>query len=213
MIVKPKLFILTLGLLMPICVYGTDPLWTFTTPDTVLASPSIARDGTIYLASYNRMVYALTPNGTIKWTTYLPEPMYIYSSIYTAVYGTPAIGQDGTIYIPSENGILLAVDPATGANNWTYNTTWDGSPPQGLYSSPALAPDGTVYFGSYDQYLYAIYPNGTLKWRSVFDASIFGSPVVGLDTTVYCGSDDGKVYALNPSDGARKWTSLPVAVR
>ena len=34
-----------------------------------------------------------------------------------------------------------------------------------VYSSPALAADGTVYVGSWDSCLYAINPDGMLRWR------------------------------------------------
>ncbi len=207
MIAKAHLTVLLTvpALFAPPWVHGANPLWTFTTPDAILASPAIARDGTVYLASYDRLVYAITPAGNLKWTASLPEPAYIYSGTYTAVYGTPSIGRDGTLYVPAENGILLALDPATGASHWSYNTAVNPRDPQGLYSSTAVGPDGTVYFGSYDQYLYAINPNGTLKWRALFDAGIFASPVVG-PRTIYSGADDGKVYAINSIDGTRKWT-------
>ena len=183
-------------------LWSATSLWTFTTPDPVLASPVIALDGTVYLGSYDRKVYALTPGGGVKWTNDLPPPIYIYFATYTAVYGTPAIGADGTLYVPSENGKLLALNPTNGAVKWEYGTVT----PDGLYSSPALASDGTIYFGSYDQNLYAINPNGTRKWASRFDATIFASPAVGRDGTIYCGCDDGKLYALNPSNGLKKWT-------
>jgi len=177
-------------------------LWSFTTPDPILASPAIAKDGTVYFGSYDRKIYALTPAGSVKWAINLPPPIYIYFATYTGVYGTPAIGADGTIYVPSENGKLLALNPANGAVLWDYATMMV----EGLYSSPAVAPDGTIYFGSFDESLYAINPNGTRKWLTRFDSTIFASPVVGGDGTVYCGCDDGKLYALNPANGSRKWT-------
>jgi outer membrane protein assembly factor BamB len=177
-------------------------IWEFPTPDPILASPTIAANGTIFIASYDRNIYALSPAGNVLWVTNLPPPVYIYWAVYAGVYGTPAIGPDGTLYVPSENGKLLAIDPANGAVKWTYSTLLV----EGMYSSPAIASDGTVYVGSYDRNLYAINPNGTRKWFSRLDSTIFASPAVGPDGTVYCGADDGKLYALNPLNGNRRWT-------
>ena len=48
---------------------------------------------------------------------------------------------------------------ADGTLKWSYSTG-------GLVqSSPAVGSDGTVYVGSFDNNLYAINPDGTLKWR------------------------------------------------
>jgi len=64
--------------------------------------------------------------------------------------------------------------------------------------------DSTVYVGSMDQSLYALNPDGSLKWNYQTNHSISSSPAVGKDGTVYVGSWDNKVYALNP-DGSLKW--------
>lgn len=201
LITRLLFLLLILALFSPTQVNSAGLLWTNATEYAVLASPAIARDGTVYLASYDRYVYALHSDGTIKWSTNLPPPIYIYFATYTAVYGTPAIGDDGTIYVPSENGKLLALNPTNGAVKWTYSTT----AVEGLYSSAAVGPEGTIYFGSYDKNLYAINPNGTLKWATPFGSTIFASPVVARDGTVYCGDDGGKLYALNPANGATNW--------
>ncbi len=47
---------------------------------------------------------------------------------------------------------------APGTLKWSYATGG------GIYSSPAVGPDGTIYVGSRDFSLYAINPDGTLKW-------------------------------------------------
>ena len=48
-----------------------------------------------------------------------------------------------------------------GTLKWKFKTKYR-SP---VESSPAIGSDGTVYVGSYDGYLYAIKPDGTLKWK------------------------------------------------
>ena len=56
-----------------------------------------------------------------------------------------------------------------------------------------------------DSYLYAINPDGTLKWKlKVDNAIVIASPVIAAEGTVYIGSRDGYLYAINP-DGTLKW--------
>jgi outer membrane protein assembly factor BamB len=64
------------------------------------------------------------------------------------------------------------------------------------------ASDGTVYVGSGD-YLYALNPDGTLKWRYQTGYEVQSSPAIASDGTIYVGSGD-YLYALNP-DGTLKW--------
>ncbi len=74
---------------------------------------------------------------------------------------------------------------------------------ENLVSSPAIGADGTVYVGS-GNCLYALNPDGTLKWRYETGWYVSSSPAIGADGTVYVGSDDYCLYALNP-DGTLKW--------
>ena len=50
--------------------------------------------------------------------------------------------------------------------------------------------------GSEDDRLWAIEPDGKLRWSVELGADVDSSPVIGPDGTIYVGSDDGKLYAL-----------------
>lgn len=76
-----------------------------------------------------------------------------------------------------------------------------------LESSPAIGADGTIYAGSSDGGLYAVSPNGTLKWRFQAGNSIGSSPAVGADRTIFFGCYDAYVYAVR-ADGTLKWKFL-----
>ncbi|MGB4714544.1 MAG: PQQ-binding-like beta-propeller repeat protein, partial [Defluviitoga tunisiensis] len=71
-----------------------------------------------------------------------------------------------------------------------------------------IGSDGTIYVGSYDSYLYsylyAINPDGSLKWKYETGSGIESSPAIGSDGTIYVGSLDNYLYAINP-DGSLKW--------
>uniref|UniRef100_UPI003467EF7C Cell surface protein n=1 Tax=synthetic construct TaxID=32630 RepID=UPI003467EF7C len=55
-----------------------------------------------------------------------------------------------------------------------------------------------------DHYLYAINPNGKLKWKFETGGSVHSSPAIGQDGTIYVGSNDHYLYAINPN-GKLKW--------
>ncbi|UCF12047.1 MAG: PQQ-like beta-propeller repeat protein [Thermoplasmatales archaeon] len=77
-------------------------------------------------------------------------------------------------------------------------------------SSPVIDKDGTIYFGatSQDPHLYAINPDGTLKWK--FKAKkglgdIGSSPAITDDDTIYIATKFGSyIQAINPN-GTEKW--------
>ena len=64
--------------------------------------------------------------------------------------------------------------------------------------------DGIQYLGTYVNYLYAIKPDGSLKWKYNTDDWIYSSPAIGSDGAIYVGSYDNYLYAINP-DGSLKW--------
>ncbi len=104
--------------------------------------------------------------------------------------------------------LLLASGPAPAARAQADGTPkWPSPFVTGGYlvSSPAVAPDGTVYIGSQDKHLYAIAPNGALKWRFQAGDWIDATPAIGADGTVYVGSWDGFLYALAPDHGTVRW--------
>ncbi len=194
-----------------------------------ISSAAIGSDGTIYVGSYDKNIYAINPNGTLKWRY----------TVGGAITSSPAIGSDGTIYVGSDDGNIYALN-SSGTLKWNYMTgstvyttpaiSSDGTiyvgdsaniraiNPDGTLkwnfitlvdnrSSPAIGSDGTIYVGSFDNNIYAINPNGTLKWRYMTGSTVYSSPAIGSDGTIYVGSYDNKIYALK-SDGTLKWSYL-----
>ncbi|HEY6098653.1 MAG TPA: PQQ-binding-like beta-propeller repeat protein [Anaeromyxobacter sp.] len=93
--------------------------------------------------------------------------------------------------------------PAPAPVTGTATIAWQ-VPLAGPYSSvrPAVGPDGTVYAIDVIGNLYAVAPDGSIKWQ-VAGAGNKGL-AVGADGTVYVGSEDA-VHAFGP-DGAARWT-------
>ena len=74
-----------------------------------------------------------------------------------------------------------------------------------MFSSPAIGSDGTIYIGSSDSYLYAVNPDGSMRWKYKTGFYVLSSPVITADGTIYVGSHDKKLHAINP-DGTPRWT-------
>ena len=116
-------------------------LWKFKTGGSVYSSPAIGSNGTVYVGSFDKKLYAINgKTGDKLWEFKAGDN----------VENSPAIGSDGTVYIGSDDGKLYAINPKTGDKLWEFY------PLEGVGSSPAIGPNGTVYFGSWDKSLYAI---------------------------------------------------------
>ena len=177
--------------------------WKYNTEDEMYSTPAIGPDGTIYLGSYYYgRVYAMNPNGTLKW-----EYQTEWYADNDGIDSSPVVGPDGTIYIQSDNfndsdgvikpvGYLNALNP-NGTLKWKYQTG-GGAP------SPVIGSDGTIYVESSDDNLYALNFNGTLKWKYPINCC-WSSPAIGSDGTVYVGSEC--LYAI-ASNGTLKWKYL-----
>ena len=162
-------------------------IWKFQTNRDITASPTIGQDGTIYVASWDKYLYAIAPNGLLEMRFELGD----------FAFSTPAIGVDGTIYIGSWDKNLYAIRP-------DGNLLWKFEAGERIFSSPAIGPDGTIYFCSLDGNLYALNPSGKLKWKFQAKDWIFSSPAVGPDGSIYFGSRDGSLYSVSP-DGQLNW--------
>jgi len=102
-------------------------------------------------------------------------------------------------------GLLLCILASDSLGGTPGTLRWRYGPlGSGISGACALGSDGTVYAGSADGYLYAVNPNGTLKWRYGNIWDIWGAPAIASDGTVYTGSLESYLYALAPS-GKLKW--------
>jgi outer membrane protein assembly factor BamB len=114
--------------------------WKFATGQSVFSSPAVGKDGTIYVGSQDFNLYAVNPDGTLKWK---------FPTGFFASPSSPAVGKDRTIYVGSQDTNLYAVNP-DGTLKWKFLAG------QVVFSSPAVGKDGTIYVGSDDNNLYAV---------------------------------------------------------
>ncbi len=169
---------------------------TFATNAPTEASVVLDKQGRMYIACANGVLYCLKSAGGVDWTYDANSPLT----------SAPTITPDGTIVIGCESGALHALDPS-GALKWKYQT--GGS----LCGSAAAGPSGILVFGSNDGSVYALDNTGLPMWKHSFVSTrptppaVFSSPALADDGTIYIGAaSDPNLYALNPADGAAKWT-------
>jgi outer membrane protein assembly factor BamB len=198
---------------------GQDPQvsWTVDMGDArVMASPTVGPDGTVYVANSSGLLFAVSPEGQVRWT----------AQTGSTIKSAPAIGPDGSIYHATSDGKMYALS-AQGQQKWAFDfgehlgptplMTSQGAGPGGgggangigTGASPTVSPDGTIFIGANNSNMYAVQPNGSLKWLFEAErelAGIWTTPVLSADaSTIYFGANKGGVYALNTSDGSRRW--------
>lgn len=94
------------------------------------------------------------------------------------------------------SGLSQYGDPAALLPVWSYQIG-NG------YSSPSIGPDGTIYISGTTS-LYALNPDGSVKWSKPLTSSTRSTPAVTLDgSTIYIGSK-GKIYSFT-SGGTQNW--------
>lgn len=171
-------------------LYAINPngtlLWSFPVGGNIQSGITIDTDGTIIVGvdqgGANGAVFAINPDGTLKWNVSITGRISVCS---------PAIA-NGTIYVGTKEGNnLLALDAGSGTQVWSFET-----PGAIVNSSPAVDKNGVIYFGSWDNHVYAVNPNGTLKYKFLTGGDVWSSPAIGSNGTIYIGSYDNKLYAL-----------------
>ena len=109
--------------------------------------PVIGPDGTIYSVDVYAHLYALTPDGGLKWI----------------VRGAPAkgvaVGADGTIYTASEAAVKAY--NSDGTEKWTYPMNPYAFNVPGI----SVGPDGNIYSVAVEGIgAFSLTPQGTLRW-------------------------------------------------
>jgi outer membrane protein assembly factor BamB/plastocyanin len=210
-------------------------IWKYSINEVVRSTPTIDKDGTVYIGGYDKKLHAFKPNGDEKWsfdlgandkyssvaigddgTLYLGAGGDFFAltqdgqkkwelHVDKSIYASPAIGKDGTIYFTNTGGTAFAVSEQG-------DIKWKKDYGAGWSATPvAIGPDNTIYFAGESSgstgVLTAYKPDGTEKWKANFDHKLsYSGAVVGKDGVIYVGSRGGKkLFAITP-DGKLKWS-------
>ncbi len=82
-----------------------------------------------------------------------------------------------------------------------------------VWGSALIDNDGLIYFGTMgaDSSLYALYPNGTRKWKFTADGLLWSTPIISDEGIIYFTTWGAYhyFYALELDDGAEEWRFAP----
>jgi hypothetical protein len=127
--------------------------------------PAIAPDGTIYTVDVSSRLYALSPDGALKWI------------VPGAGYKGVDVGSDGTIYTGSEAAIK-AFNP-DGTLKWTFVQ----NPMAFILLGPNVGPDGNIYAVSTSGIgIFSLTPAGVLRWTQ---PEVYDRPIVDYQEVTF----------------------------
>lgn len=143
--------------------------FSFDLGDRSYTAPAVAADGTIYVGSDAGVLYALRPNGDVRFRTKLP-------------------GAAGGAKKHPEIDVaplLLGDEIVFAAGNVLYRCGRDGAvkstfaAPGKIFTAPAALPDGTVVVGDQAGFVHGIAADGTPRFKtSLGGPDVDGSPAV-----------------------------------
>ncbi|MBU1749412.1 MAG: PQQ-binding-like beta-propeller repeat protein [Chloroflexi bacterium] len=170
------------------------------------ASPAIGADGTIYIGSGDNNFYAFSPAGNMLWQ----RAIVTYDS-------SASIGSDGTVYIGTYRAKLYAFQP-DGTEQWVFESDETRYSDSAVFAPPAIGQDGTIYFGTHVccggvadyAHIYAINPDGSLKWkfpvprREVMNPGVVAPLTIDKENNLFACADNGSCYGF-AADGTLLW--------
>ena len=171
--------------------------WTFTVTTSFMptelsimySSSAIASDGTIYVGSFDKYLYAVDINGNLVWK---------YKT-GGEIQTSPSIGPDGTVYVGSADGNLYAFSP-DGSQKWKI------SPDGGTVGPPAIDSDGTIYFTTQNDNLCSVSPQGSVNWQvDYFSGTLCSPPAIASDGNIYVYESTAEITAFD-KQGNELWS-------
>jgi len=159
-------------------------LWFYHAGGNLSGGPVVKADGTIILASINKKLAAISPEGIELWRVDLDE----------IPVGAPALGERGEIYVADKAGGLATFAP-NGGRLWYFSEKRGRE----AVSGPVVASDGTIYYNRLD----------LIQALDLFGKPLWQSPSVGeyLDTVPALSPKESflfvKKLALSAESGAR----------
>lgn len=166
----------------------------------ITASPVVG-GGLVYTLDSGAQVSAVTPEGTVAWSTNLtPASERAIDST-----GGGLAYADGTVYISSGFGLLSALDARTGELRWRQKLEANGS-------GMPLVRDGIVYVVAGDHTGWAVDAgNGRVLWQVMGAPSVTtvlgsGAPATSSDLVVF-GFGSGDLVAAFRQGGMRHWAA------
>jgi hypothetical protein len=157
-----------------------------------LVRPAIGPDNTIYAVDAFAHLYAIAPDGGLKWV------------VRAAGEKGVAVGSDGTIYVASEP-FIKAFNP-DGSEKWTFVQ----NPRSMICLGVSVGPDGNIYsVGTEGPGVFSLTPGGQLRWSN---PEGYRRPIVDYSEIVFgpSGNDKHLYFYANNHIRALRLDGTPV---
>ena len=153
-------------------------------------------DAMIYVGSDDHWIYAIhMPTGKVKWKIETKED----------TGSTCAFSPDGLmVYCGADDSYMRAMHVGNGSLVWAFKTG------NRVISSTIVDEFGMLYFGSLDHNMYALFSNGSLKWKKNINGAIWSTAAVDSENDViYIATENTNaefnVFALKKQNGDVIW--------
>ena len=151
----------------------------------ITASP-LAAAGLTYVPSRDGHLYALDPQGALRWAFEAGGHLTAGPTLYR-----------GLLFVASENGWLYALDPPTGQLRYKVET--------GPIHAHLPAAEGVLVIPTWAGEVHGFDPlRREVLWTYDVEGELWGSPAVGHGR-VYVGGWSGVLYALDLHTGDEVW--------
>jgi hypothetical protein len=134
-------------------------LWVYWAPQTILFTPTVAWDGSVYIATADNLIRGISPNGVAMWSA---NPGGLPSAAMAL--------QGNVLYFPISDELVACTTSG--------QILWRRALGSTLCSTPAVAADGTIYETLVKGGLVALNPQGQILWSYMMADPVVTSPVV-----------------------------------
>ncbi|MFW6176359.1 MAG: PKD domain-containing protein [Thermoplasmatota archaeon] len=175
--------------------------WNLTLDGDVISSPVIGPDGTIYVASENESLYAVNPDGSLKWK----------ENIEHSLYHPPTINKNGTLYFHlSFDKEKLYAYSEEGKQIWNITPESPHGNEGHFGFSPVINSNNTIFIEESGG-LCAVDPNGTIKWTKYSSMGPMQlPPVMDSKGIIYFVTANGYLNAYYPNGTKKYEIGLPI---
>jgi outer membrane protein assembly factor BamB len=176
-----------------------DPKLGVSQPPPVTRGVVIGAQDSVYFATEQGIVVALTKDGALAWSQSFLEEQTVGSLVPARFTAIPTLGADGRLYAVSQRALYVLDTKKQGALRATLK--FSGYGPLDANASPVIGPDGTVFVGFTDGYLYAASAADNFaawKWppTTKYTTAINATPAM-VQTTLYLVGYDGTIFLFD----------------
>ena len=171
--------------------------WTRATPDSIVASPALDRDGTVYVGTAGGTIYRTAWDGTFG------SGWQVFSG--GAITASPVIDENGIIYVASRSGQIVGyekdfISTSQPVRRYVQSVGLDGTPGIGPAPSDANAAR-TLFVGTSGGDFLALTPfigqEALVERWSLSGLGSISAPTLVTETgMVYIGTETGDLYVM-----------------